>query len=150
MKKKTLLLAALLLTPALYAQEQGSFFTREQVLDVFTRFNPAVLDKAQQDQEYKAVLDFFLDNFHRKVTPAHETELIAAVRNFDTSIRLDTLKKNYREKWVYSQVAGDPVEPLRQIFAQDVSDEMARVWAVSVQLRNYRLNEAKTKQSAIW
>lgn len=145
MKKKTFLFAALLLTPALYAQAQGPFFTREQALDVFTRFNPAVLDKAQQDKEYKAILDLFLDNFHREVTPANETELIAAVRNFDTSIRLHILKKLYREKWIYAQVAGESVDPVRRTFAQEVSKEMVHIWAVSVQLNQYRLNVAQEK-----
>lgn len=145
MKKKTLWLAVLMLTPALYAQTNTSFFTREQVLDVFTRFNPAVLDKAQQDEEYQAALNFFLNSYHKEVSPANEIELIAAVRNFDTSVRLDVLKKIYQRKWIYAKMAGQSVEPIRQMFVADISEEMAHIWAVTVQLRNYQLDQAKAK-----
>lgn len=145
MKKSTLLLATLVLTPALYAQASGPLFTREQVLDVFARFNPAVLENASQDKEYEAVLDFFVNNYRKEISPANEAELIAVARNFDTSIRLDVLTKVYQEKWRLLKMTGQPTESLHRMFAHDLEDEIAHIWAVTVQLQQYRLDQAKAE-----
>ena len=149
MKTKSLWLAMFALTPALYAQAEAPLFSREQVLEVFARFNPTVLDNAQKNTAYKSVLDLFVDNYQREISPAAEAELIAAVRNFDTSIRLDILTKAYRNQWLYAKMTGQPVMPVRQMFEEDLSEEMAHIWAVTVQTRKYQLNQAKEKRAQL-
>ena len=148
-KKNSLFLAMLVLTPALYAQADTPLFTREQVLDVFSRFNPSVLEQARQNEDYRAILDNFLSRYQGKATPENEFELISVARNFDTSIRLDVLTKLYQGMWRYAKMSGTATAPIRQMFAQDLSEEMAHVWAVSVQLRRYQLAQAKAQLQAL-
>ena len=149
MKKSTLFLAALVLTPALYARAQAPFFTREQVLDVFARFNPLVLDQAAQQKEYKAVLERFLSSYRAEVSPQNERELIAVARNFDTSIRLNILKKVYQNLWLSNRMMGVSPDTARQMFRHDLSEEMAHIWAVTVQLRKYQLAQAQEQLNVL-
>ena len=145
MKKSSLFLAMLVLTPALHAQTQSPLFTREQILDAFTRFNPAVLERAQQNEEYKAVLEGFLAGYRAEATDVNKIELIGAVRNFDTSIRLHILTKLYKNKWHYFKMTGQSLDGAQRLFADSLGEEMANVWAVTVQLWQYRLEQANAK-----
>ncbi len=145
MKKSTLLLALLVLSPALYARTEKPFFTREQVLDVFARFNPSVLEQAQHREDYKAILDYFLATYHREISPATEAELIAAARNFDTSIKLDALTNVYQRTWRWAHMSGSDIQSARRMFVDDLSDEMARIWAVTVQVRQYQLDQVRAQ-----
>jgi len=143
MKRRTCLLGLLVLPAALYAQADGSRLTREQVLDVFARFNPSVLEQARQDEVYRPFLERFLSSYQGTDTPEDRWELISVVRNFDNSFQLDTLKQAYKQIWMTSQMTGSPLAGARQLFLNDVSDVLARVWAVTVQVQEYRLAQSK-------
>ena len=145
MKRSSLFLAMLVLTPSLYAQTENPLFTREQILDVFTRFNPAALERAEQHEKYKIVLEEFLSGYRAQATADNEIVLIGAVRNFDTSIRLHLLTQIYKNKWHYFKMTGQPLDALHRMFAEDVSTEIANVWAVTVQLWQYRLDRVNAE-----
>ena len=149
MKKSSLFLAMLLLTPALYAREGSSLLTREQVIDVFARFNPTVLEKAKQNEAYGRVWEQFLEAYQAEDTPGNRFELIAVARNFDNSIRLHSLTQTYRNSWLAAKMSGTDNTVPRQLFEKDVTDLMTQVWAATVQLRKYQLQEAKAQLKAL-
>ena len=95
MRRSLFILAALALTPAVYAQGDATPFTREQVLEIFSQYNPSVLEQASQNEDYNTVLDSFLDAYESSNTPMARTELIAVARNFDNSIRIRCGKFGY-------------------------------------------------------
>ncbi|MGN1058300.1 MAG: hypothetical protein ACI4Q7_02985, partial [Candidatus Avelusimicrobium sp.] len=63
MRRSLLVLAAFVVTPALYAQADSAHFTREQVLEIFSQYNPSVLERAKTDTDYNAVLESFLSAY---------------------------------------------------------------------------------------
>ena len=147
MKRSTCLLAVLALAPALSARAQDPLFTREQVLDVFTRFNPAVLEKARQDPPYQAVLDEFLASYRRPASQANFIELVALARNFDTSLQLEKLTQHYKSQWLAAKMTGNSADTPRRLFKQEVVEAFARIWAVTVQVRTYQLEQLKNQSA---
>ena len=143
MKRSTLLLAMLSLSSALYAQPASSALTREQVLEVFSRFNPVVLEKAGQDETYRVALEQFLSSYSGDKTPADPFEIVAAARNFENSLYLNQLTNLYRDLWLASKMMGTDIQPTRQLFMLDVRDVFANSWAVTVQLRQYQLEQTQ-------
>ena len=146
MKKSTLLLAILSMSSTLYAQPAPSALTREQVLDVFSRFNPVVLEKARQDATYQTVLEQLLVSCDSGGSCPSRWEMIALARNFENSLYLDQLTKVYQELWLSSQMMGLDIRPQRELFTLDVRDIFTRFWAVTVQLKEYQLD---TTQQAL-
>ncbi len=146
MKKTSLLLASLVLATALYAQADSTdVFSREDILAVFSQFNPAVLEKASQNPEYQAALAYFLQQYPQQPEAVSQYDLIAAVRNFDNSIALDALTKTYRKLWLANKMSGLDVTPARTAFQTDVTTVLEKVWAVTLNLRQYQLDEAKAR-----
>lgn len=143
MRRSLFVLAALVLTPALYAQEDSAHFTREQVLDIFSQYNPSVLERAKTDTDYNAVLESFLSAYEASDTKPARTELIAVARNFDNSIRLQALTDIYRQAALTSSLMGQSADSAENLFRADLTDVFNRVWAVTVCLREYELSEAK-------
>ena len=142
MKKGVLVLAVVALTVPLYAQPSQESLSRAEVLDIFARFNPSVLEKAQQNPQYNEILQQFLDSYSTDIS---RNELIAAVRNFDNSIRLRFLLETYYTLWTGARLSGTDATPIRQKVVSDVTDVMEQVWAVTVSLRAYELQQAQTQ-----
>ena len=140
MKKSVFILASLTWAAMVYAQPQD--FSREDVLDVFARFNPAVLEKAKQNAAYNQILDSFLSSYRAEKNTANWYELIAAVRNFDASIQLNVLTETYHRLWLAARVSGIENQVARRAFLADITDTMEKIWAVTVQLRTYQLEQA--------
>ncbi len=149
MRRTLLLLAALALTPAVYAQTDCAPFTREQVLEIFSQYNPAVLEQAAQNADYNAVLDSFLDAYSAPATPSNRAELIAVARNFDNSIRLQVLADAYLQTSLAVRLMGGDSSSAEKLFREDLTAIFSRVWAVTVQLRQYQLDEAKRTLKAV-
>ena len=143
MKKSTLLLAMLSISSALYAQPVSAALTRGQVLEVFSRFNPVVLEKARQDATYQAVLEQLLSSCENGAITPNRWEVIALARNFENSLYLDQLTKVYQELWLSSQMMGTDIRPQRELFTLDVRDVFTRFWAVTVQLKEYQLDTTR-------
>lgn len=143
MRRTLFILAALALTPAVYAQEDSSYFTREQVLEIFSQYNPTVLEQAAQNDDYNAVLESFLAAYEEASSPTDKADLIAVARNFDNSIRLQVLTDAYLQTASAIRLMGGDASSADKLFRADLTDVFGRVWAVTVQLRTYQLAEAK-------
>lgn len=149
MRRSLFILASLVLSSALYAQADSARFTREQVLDIFSQYNPSVLERAQADAEYNAVLEAFLASYEAAPTDVNRFELIAVARNFDNSIRLQALADVYRQAMLTARLTGQDASVPTRLFREDLTDVIGRVWAVTVQLRKYQLQEAKKRLKSV-
>ena len=145
MKKNILALAVMVLTAPLYAQPEQDTFSRAEILDIFARFNPAVLERAKQNPQYDALLQDFLNSYQQSPSPSSRYELIAVARNFDNSIQLRGLLDTYYVLWTGAKMSGADIAPTRQKFTTDVTTILENVWAVTVSLRQYQLDEAKAQ-----
>ena len=145
MKKNTWLLPLFVFLPAICAQAEETFFSREQVLEAFERFNPPVLERAHQDESYQQILEQLVNSYHQENTPANWIELVALTRNFDNSIELESLKQIYRRAWLTARMSGGSIAPVRQDARQDVIHILTRIWAVTVQVREYQLAQIQTQ-----
>lgn len=143
MRRSLFILAALALTPAVYAQADGAPFTREQVLEIFSQYNPSVLEQAAQNDDYNAVLDSFLSAYESSGMPMDRMELIAVARNFDNSIRLQIITDAYSQTASAVRLMGGDSASAEKLFREELTDVFSRVWAVTVQLRRYQLTETK-------
>ena len=143
MKRSVFLLASLALCSALYAQSGESLFSREQVLDIFAQYNPSVLEKARQSEDYQALLDGFVQAFQIPDTPENRFNAIAAARNFENSIRLQALAESYIEKVTWARMSGQDYSGMRTLYHQDLKDVMSDIWAVSLQMRNWQFEQTK-------
>ncbi len=143
MKKGIVALAVMMLTMPLYAQSEQNAFSKAEILDIFAQFNPSVLEKAQQNKQYDAILQDFLNSYQASPSPTSRYELIAVARNFDNSIQLQALAEAYYAKWMSAKMSGASYDPIHQNFVRDVTDTMENVWAVTVSLRDYQLDQAK-------
>lgn len=144
MKKSLFLLAMAVMSTALYAQGENASLTQEQVLDVFARFNPSVLEKAKQNPTYQTTLDNFVSSVSTGAVSISWVDLIAAARNFENSLQLNQVTKKYQQLWLAAKMSGAETTVADENFAHEVSTIFSRVWAVTVQLRRYQLEQAQT------
>lgn len=149
MRRSLFILASLALSSALYAQAEPAPFSREQVLEIFSQYNPSVLEQAQADADYNSILESFLASYESSRTPMGRYELIAVARNFDNSIRLQALTDVYKQTATASSVMGGPSAAAEQLFRKDLTDVVGRIWAVTVQLRSFQLKEAKARLKSV-
>ena len=149
MKRSLFLLASLVLSSALYAQSGEPLFSREQVLDIFSQYNPSVLEKAQQSEDYQALLDGFVQAFQVPDTPENRFNAIAAARNFENSIRLQALTELYTQKALLARMSAQDYTGIRTLYRQDLKDVMTDIWAVSLQMRDWQLGQTKETLKAV-
>ncbi len=149
MKPHFFTLAAMILAVPLYAQTESGELSRQDVLEIFTQFNPSVLEQARQDESYRDIWEQFLEKYHVSDTPTNRWDLIALARNFDNSLRLNTATNIYQQLWLSAKLSGQDISTARQVFRQDVTSVMAQVWAVTVCLREYQLDQTKEAQRAL-
>lgn len=145
MKKGILAFAVMALGMPLCAQMEQESFSKAEILDIFAQLNPSVLERAEQDSQYNAILQEFLNSYQASPSPTSRYELMAVARNFDNSIKLQSLAETYYAQWQWAQMTGAQVVPGRQQFVYDVTDVMENIWAVTVSLREYQLDEAKAQ-----
>jgi len=148
MKHGLWVLATCLMASAVYAQT-GSSFSREEVLDLFAKYNPSVLERARQNPDYNAVLEDFLTSYLNGNVPADSYEIMAIARNFDNSINLQILKDIYAELWLTSRLTGGDIAPSRELFKKDVTDVVSNIWAVTTQLRQVQLADLKKQRRVL-
>ena len=144
MKRSLFILATLAMSSALYAADPSPY-TREKVLDIFAQYNPSVLANAQQNKDYNEILESFVSAYQAPQTPASRYELIAVARNFDASIRLQGLTQTYEDALLYAQLSGGSADGAEERFRRDLLPLYAHIWAVTVQLREYELQETEAR-----
>lgn len=141
MRRSLFILATLAMSSALYAQADAGHYNREKVLDIFSQYNPAVLENARQNADYNAVLEGLLASYNAPETEENRYELIALARNFDNSIRLKALAVNYEEAVLLSQMSGLDLSSSVLHFRRELTPVFQNIWAVTVQLREYQIDE---------
>ena len=142
MKRSLFLLASLALTSALYAQP-GASFTREQILDIFEQYNPSVLQKAAEQPDYQVVLEEFLASFQVPATSENKWEMIAAARNVENSLRLQSLTRQYQQQVTWAAMSGVASDGMEKQFRTGLQEVMTDIWAVSLQTQQAQLDELK-------
>ncbi len=148
MKRGILLVATFSLCSALYAQ---GTLTREEAREVFAAYNPALLQKAAQDEQLNQLLDQLLRQFVSQ-HPAHTLEnrytLIALARNFENSLTLNQTLAQYQQALIYSQHGTDVTAAARAHTREKLNTLYPRIWAVSVQVKETLLRAYKAQKNA--
>ena len=132
MKKSLLILAVMACCCAAYAQDKTS---AQEVLSLFATYNPSALQKAQEDPGYNALLQNIVNQAQIQDTLESRLEMIALVRNFDSSVKLFTTGREYEDA-VLIAVTGDyPLEPVNAKYRPAFTEAYTNVWAVSVNIQ---------------
>lgn len=148
MKRGLLLVATLSLCSALYAQ---GTLTREEAREVFAAYNPALLQKAAQDEQLNQLLDQLLRQFvsqHSADTLENRYTLIALARNFENSLALNQTLAQYQQALIYSQHGTDVTAAARAHAREKLNTLYPRIWAVSVQVKETLLRAYKVQKNA--
>ena len=141
MRRGLVLIATLTLSSALYAQ--GSL-TRETARELFSAYNPTLLQEAQQDEKLSRLVEEVIREYLVK-KPADTLEnrytLIALARNFENSIALNQTLDEYRQALLYSQQGTDLRDSARARAQDALNAVYSRIWAVSVQVKEDLLSQ---------
>lgn len=135
MKRGLFLLATVTLSSALYAQ---GALTRQQAQEVFASYNPALLEKAAQDDNLNQFLNHVLDEYIAQNPPntlESRYTLAALARNFENSIAVNAALTQYKNALIYSQQGGAVQKAARAHASKALSEVFPRIWAVSVQVK---------------
>ena len=141
MKRGLFLLATFTLSSALYAQ---GALSREQAQEVFAAYNPALLEKAAQDEDLNQFVQEVITQYVAQNLPdslESRYTLIALARNFENSFAVNAALSQYKQALVYSQQGKDVKEAARTHAAQILSAVYPRIWAVSVQVKEDLLTQ---------
>ena len=137
------------MSSALYAQAEPGNYTREKVLEIFSQYNPAVLENARQNADYNAILESFVSAYHSPQTEQNRYELIAVARNFNHSIRLRRVTLEYEEAFAFARLGAMPLEPAVLRFRKQLFPVFENIWAATVQLHAYELRQVKAQLKAL-
>ena len=140
MKKSLLILAVAACSCSLYAQEGSS---AQEVLSFFTKYNPSVLQKAQQDESYREILEEVVYNTQLDSSLETRLEMIALVRNFDNSIKLSNATQGYEDAFLLAVTNNSATEAISQKYRQELTEAYAGIWAVSVNIQEELLSQYK-------
>ena len=117
-------------------------YDREQVLSFFAKYNPVVLERAEQNEMYKSVLDGLANSFQENQTQVDFFDMIALTRNFDNSIQLATATSLYRDAYRYNQQSGaESFSPVTNQFHSEILSIFQNIWAVTIQVHQLRLDD---------
>lgn len=150
MKRGLFLLATVTLSSALYAQQT---LTRKAVVDVFTQYNPQLMHTAKQNQQVQLQLDALMDAYAGQQLPdtlENRYTLIALARNFENSILLNSLTKQYQRALLYARLGDSNTQAAaRAATHRALASVYARIWAVSVQVKEDLLQKYQQARQEI-
>ena len=135
MKRGLFLVATFTLSSALYAQ---GTLTRQQAREVFAAYNPALLEKAAQNEDLNQFVEDVLTQYVAQNPPdtvESRYTLAALARNFENSIAVNAALAQYKNALIYSQQGGAVQEAARVHASKALSEVFPRIWAVSVQVK---------------
>ncbi|MBO4675544.1 MAG: hypothetical protein J5601_05635 [Elusimicrobiaceae bacterium] len=143
MKRSLAVLGLLALSTASFSAAEN--YTREKVLALFATYNPAVLERAQQDEAYRAVLETVASSYNIAETDENRYTLIALIRNFDNSLKISSLTGEYERAYLVHVLNQLNPSAITRQFHDELTPIFEDVREVSLQLNELRLKEAKTK-----
>jgi len=142
MKRSLIVLAVLAMSPSVFAADN---YNREKVLDLFAQYNPSVLQRAGENETYNAILQKVVAGYDVPENIETRLELIALIRNFDNSLALTVLDQRYGELFLMSEMSGTDISSARESYRKDIQTIIGKIWAVSVQVQELRLQEYKAQ-----
>ncbi len=148
MKKSLLFLAALAVSSALCAQENQNF-GREDVLAAFKEYNPAALEKAAQNPAYNDLLNKVAAAYSAPRTDANQNELIAMVKNFDNSIRLQAAREEYFNGRTLQVMSGEEINALDQRVTSQLVEVVQGVFDNTLEVKNIQIKRYKDQLKAV-
>lgn len=147
MKRSLAILALLTLSSASLCAAEN--YNREKVLALFAQYNPAVLERAEQDENYNAVLQSVADAYHVPQTEENHYTLLALIRNFDNSLDLNALTARYEKAFYINTINGLDTSAISQQFSTNLEPIFQRIWGVSLETHTQHLKEAKAQLKAL-
>lgn len=142
MKKSLLLLAALAVSSALCAQETQNF-GREDVLAAFKEYNPAALEKAARNPAYNDLLNKLAAAYAAPRTEANQNELIALVKNFDNSVRLQAAREEYFNGRTLQAVSGTELKALEERVSGQILSVVRGIFENTVEVKEIQIKRYK-------
>ncbi len=118
-------------------------YTREQMLNLFAKYNPAVLERAQQDKGYALLLESVMASYNVEQNENNYYELVALVRNFDTSLELSALSQEYDRAFPINYAYGLDTSAITDRFIENLHPVFGKIWAVTVQVRELQVKDKK-------
>lgn len=148
MKKGLLLLAALAVSSALCAQENQNL-GREDVLAAFKEYNPAALEKAARNPAYNDLLNKVAAAYSAPDTDERQNEMIALVKNFDNSVRLQAAREEYFNGRTLQAVSGEELAALDARVQAELQEVVKSVFDNTLEVREIQIDRYQEQIKAI-
>lgn len=148
MKKRLLLLAALAVSSALCAQETQNF-GREDVLAAFKEYNPAALQKAAKNPYYNDLINKLASAYSAPRTEANQNELIALVKNFDNSVRLQAAREEYFNGRTLQTVSGTELTALDERASEQILSVVRGIFDNTIEVKELQIKRYKNQIKAV-
>lgn len=167
--KRTLLLLTVLAAgcPAVWAQQENNAlvasapadipyipadaqlprrtFTLEEIIDAFTQYNPAVLEKAARHEDYRQLFSAASTSFNPSGELDADLELAAFAKNFDTSILLYAVGENYIRQYTLQAASGISLTALESQTLADLETLFGSVTDVTREMRKAQLERFRAR-----
>ena len=148
MKKGLLLLAALAVSSALCAQENQNL-GREDVLAAFKEYNPAALEKAARNPAYNDLLNKVAAAYAAPDTDERQNEMIALVKNFDNSVRLQAAREEYFNGRTLQAVSGEELAALDARVQAELQEVVKSVFDNTMEVREIQIDRYQEQIKAV-
>ena len=148
MKKGLLLLAALAVSSALCAQENQNL-GREDVLAAFKEYNPAALEKAARNPAYNDLLNKVAAAYSAPDTDERQNEMIALVKNFDNSVRLQAAREEYFNGRTLQAVSGEELAALDARVQAELQEVVKSVFDNTLEVREIQIDRYQDQIKAV-
>lgn len=148
MKKGWVLLAALFASSAIGAA-QSQTLGKQDILDAFKRYNPAALEKAALSRQYEDLLNKLAESYSAPRTEKNQLEMIALVKNFDNSIRLQGVKNRYAEGRTLQLVSGTDLTSLDRTTRAEILALVENIYQNTIEVKEIQLKNYKAQRKAI-
>lgn len=148
MKKGLLLLAALAVSSALCAQENQNL-GREDVLAAFKEYNPAALEKAARNPAYNDLLNKVAAAYSAPDTDERQNEMIALVKNFDNSVRLQAAREEYFNGRTLQAVSGEELAALDARVQDELQEVVKSVFDNTLEVREIQIDRYQEQIKAV-
>lgn len=143
MKRSLAVLALLTLSSASLCAAEN--YNREKVLALFAQYNPAVLEKAEQNAVYNNIVQKVAQAYTLPQTDANHYTLVALIRNFDNSLDLNALSAQYEKAFYINTIHGLDTSAISQQFRNNLFPVFNRILDVSLQTHQQHLKAAKAQ-----
>lgn len=147
MKRCLLLLAVCAVCSAAYAQ--SSDVAQEDVLATLAKYNPSLLEKADQNADYNLLLRQAVETFSPSGVIETEFELAALAKNFDASIALFAVSQQYAQQRLLQQMSGISLQALDEQTLAALEPLFAHMNQTTLEVRQLQLQSYRQQLKAL-